>query len=89
MDIWYKNAQRGSSQTNSNLRARRLPKHKDNFVVSGTGNSTVERIKGRERHIVVDTMGNLLAIIVHTANIHDTKSGIDPVRKACQMHPTL
>ena len=31
-----------------------------------------ERKKGRKRHIVVDTMGNLLAVVVHAANIHDT-----------------
>lgn len=34
-------------------------------------------------------MGNLLAITVHAANIHDTKSGIGPARKACQKYPTL
>ena len=32
-----------------------------------------KKVKGRKRHIVVDTMGNLLAISVHAANIHDTK----------------
>jgi hypothetical protein len=45
--------------------------------------------KGRKRHIVVDIMGNLLAITVHVANIHDTKSGIGPARKTCQKYPTL
>ena len=35
-----------------------------------------KKVKGRKRHIVVDTMGNLLAVVVHAANIHDTKSGI-------------
>ena len=34
-------------------------------------------------------MGNLLAITVHAANMHDTKSGIDPARKAYQKYPTL
>lgn len=34
-------------------------------------------------------MGNLLAITVHAANIHDTKSGTGPARKACQKYPTL
>ena len=41
-----------------------------------------KKVKGRKRHIVVDTMGNLLAISVHAANIHDTKSGITPATKA-------
>lgn len=41
-----------------------------------------KKVKGRKRHNVVDIMGNLLAISVHAANIHDTKSGIIPASKA-------
>lgn len=33
-----------------------------------------KKIKGRKRHIIVDTMGLLLAVIVHAANEHDSKS---------------
>ena len=33
---------------------------------------TVEKkVKGRKRHIVTDTLGNLLSIVVHPANIQD------------------
>jgi hypothetical protein len=32
------------------------------------------KIKGRKRHLVTDTMGNLLAIKVHPAIIYDSKS---------------
>ena len=31
-----------------------------------------KKIKGRKRHIVVDTMGLLLSVIIHPANIHDS-----------------
>ena len=48
-----------------------------------------KKVKGRKRHIVVDTMGNLLAVCVHAANIHDTKSGITPAGKAFLKYPTL
>jgi len=48
-----------------------------------------KKIKGRKRHIVTDTMGNLLAIKVHAANIHDTKSGIDPAKKAFDKYSTI
>ena len=41
-----------------------------------------KKVKGRKRHIVVDTMGHLLSVIVHAANIHDTKSGIEPALEA-------
>jgi len=32
-----------------------------------------KKIKGRKRHIVVDTMGNVVANVVHTANLHDNQ----------------
>ena len=48
-----------------------------------------KKVKGRKRHIVVDVMGNLLSIVVHAANIHDTKSGIDSARKAYEKYPTI
>jgi putative transposase len=32
-----------------------------------------KKIKGRKRHIIVDTMGLLLAVVVHAANIHNSK----------------
>lgn len=34
-------------------------------------------------------MGNLLSVIVHRANIHDTKSGFLPAIKAFDKYPTL
>lgn len=33
-----------------------------------------KKVNGRKRHIVVDTNGWLLAILVHVANIHDSKA---------------
>ena len=38
---------------------------------------------------MVDTMGNLLAVVVHAANIHDTKSGINPAKQAFEKYPTI
>jgi putative transposase len=32
-----------------------------------------KKIKGRKRHIMVDSMGNIITNIVHVANIHDSK----------------
>ena len=48
-----------------------------------------KKVKGRKRHIVTDTMGNLLAVVVHAANIHDTVSGINPAKKAFAKYPTI
>ena len=51
--------------------------------------STEEKTKGRKRHAVVDTMGYLLSIVVHAANMHDTKSGILAAQKACEKYPSI
>ncbi|WP_395146828.1 IS5 family transposase [Moraxella atlantae] len=48
-----------------------------------------KKIKGRKRHILVDTIGNLLGVVVHAANIHDTKAGIMVVDKVLQIYPTI
>jgi len=34
-------------------------------------------------------MGNLLSVVVHAANIHDTKSGIRPAKQAFEKYPTI
>ena len=44
---------------------------------------------GRKRHIAVDTLGNLLSVVVHAANIHDTKAGIFVAKKAFETCPSL
>ena len=48
-----------------------------------------KKVKGRKRHIVTDTMGNLLAITVHAANIHDTVGGTDVYDKAIEAYPSI
>ena len=48
-----------------------------------------KKIKGRKRHILVHTIGNLLGVVVHAANIHDTKAGIIVVDKALKTYPTI
>ena len=53
----------------------------DSQSVKGTPESSEESgfdggklVKGRKRHIVVDTMGYLLTVVVHAANIFDGKA---------------
>lgn len=33
-----------------------------------------KKVKGRKRQIVVDTMGNLLDVVVHAANLHEPQN---------------
>ena len=35
------------------------------------GKDSGKKVKGRKRHMVVDTLGLLLAVVVHAANIQD------------------
>ncbi len=48
-----------------------------------------KKIKGRKRHIVVDTQGHLLHINVHAANIHDTIAGCSVFVEALKKYPSL
>jgi len=38
-----------------------------------------KKIKGRKRHIITDTLGLLLAVVVHAANEHDSKAAFDVI----------
>lgn len=46
-------------------------------------------MKGRKRHIVVDTLGHLLHVQVHAANLHDTVGACEVLRRAAEKHPRI
>ncbi len=48
-----------------------------------------KKVKGRKRHIVTDTMGHLLNVKIHAANIHDTVAGGDVFKGALIKYPTI
>lgn len=48
-----------------------------------------KKINGRKRHIVVDTLGLLLAVAVTAASVQDRDGGLDPVEIAAGEHPQL
>ena len=48
-----------------------------------------KRVKGRKRHAVSDTMGNLLTVKVHAANIHDTVAGEVVFKAAYSKYPSI
>lgn len=43
-----------------------------NMCRGGIGYDGGKKVKGKKRHIVVDTLGLLLTVVVHAANIHDS-----------------
>lgn len=57
--------------------------------VSEQGGFDGGKNKGRKRHIVVDSRGCLLAVKVHRANLHDTKSGIFVAIRTFCHYPTI
>ena len=48
-----------------------------------------KKVKGRKRYIVTDTMGNILKVKVHAANIHDTVSGGNVFEGALHKYPSI
>ena len=39
-----------------------------------------KKVNGRKRHIITDSTGLLLAVVVHAANLHDSKAAIDVIK---------
>ena len=48
-----------------------------------------KKIKGRKRHIITDTLGLLLEVVVHAANIHDSKAGEKVISRLAFRFPNL
>ena len=40
-----------------------------------------KKIKGKKRHIITDTLGIIIAVCVHAANIHDSKAAEQVIEK--------
>src|SRR6202051_559141 len=53
------------------------------------GFDMAKRIKGRKRHIVTDTEGSLLAVMVHPANLQDNHGAVPLLRIIGRMFPNM
>jgi len=53
------------------------------------GLDPAKRIKGRKRHIVTDTEGNLLAVLLHGANVQDCHGAVPLLRALRRRCPGL
>jgi putative transposase len=53
------------------------------------GFDAAKRIKGRKRHIVTDTQGFVLALLVHAANIQDSHGAVPLLKSLRQVFPEL
>ena len=48
-----------------------------------------KKVKGRKRHLVVDTLGLLLAVVVTAASVQDRDAALPAMTAACGKYPTL
>ena len=48
-----------------------------------------EKVKGRKRHLATDTLGNMLAIQVHAANVADTSQGWQVCDRVVEKHASV
>jgi transposase len=60
-----------------------------NVKESEQGIDAAKKIKGRKRHIVTDTLGLLLAVVVTAASVSDTAAGRDLIDVVAAEHPTI
>lgn len=53
------------------------------------GFDMAKKVKGRKRHIVTDTEGSLLGVLVHPANVQDNHGAVPLLRAMGRMFPKL
>lgn len=54
-----------------------------------SGYDAAKKVKGRKRHLVVDTLGLLLAVTVTAASVQDRDGAPDVVAQACSKYATI
>ena len=62
-------------------RHHRYPERQDDGKGGPRGYDAAKKVKGRKRHIAVDTFGLLLGIVVHAADIQDAAGAWDLLSK--------
>ena len=65
-------------------KALKQPEAQKSVVLMGAKN-----VKGRRRHIVTDSQGHLLYILVHRANIYDTIAGKEVLQATTEKYPSI
>jgi len=62
---------------------------KSTSLAKERGYDGYKKIKGHKRHIVTDTCGNMLYVIVQTANVPDCKGALAVIKGLTEWFPTL
>src|SRR5690242_1151048 len=68
---------------------RRHPEREDDRKGGPRGYDAAKKVKGRKRHVAVDTSGLLLGVIVHAADVQDADGVGDLLRRLKRLYPWL
>lgn len=60
-----------------------------NVAETSQGIDAGKKIKGRKRHLIMDTLGQVLAVLIIAANLHDTTGGKLLLDDLAADHPSL
>lgn len=78
-----------SAQPSAAILDAQSVKTSSNVAESEQGIDAGKKIKGRKRHVAIDTLGLLLVVLVTAASMHDTAGGRDLVKQLADRFPTV
>jgi len=82
-------ARAGGSRAQPHGRDHRHPERQDDRKGGPRGYDAAKRVKGRKRHVAVDTSGLLLGVLVHAADVQDADGAGDLLRRLKRLYPWL
>ena len=82
-------ARAGGPRAEPNRRHHRHAERQDERKGGPRGYDAAKKIKGRKRHIVVDSSGFLLGVIVHAADIQDADGAGALLKRLKRLYPWL
>ncbi len=68
---------------------RRHPEREDDRKGGPRGYDAAKKVKGRKRHVAVDSAGLLLGVVVHAADVQDADGVGDLLRRLKRLYPWL
>src|SRR3954469_774151 len=82
-------ARAGRSRGQPDRRDHRHAKREDDRKGGPRGYDAAKKVKGRKRHIAVDSTGLLLGVTVHAADVQDADGAADLLRRLKRLYPWL
>jgi transposase len=77
------------SQCGDHRQSEREKRGKRGAQIDPSGFDAGKRVKGKKRHVLVDTLGLLLHVLVHPANVQDRDGGILLLEALAERFPLL